>query len=514
MAIKGYKFYIRPVTDPESEWVAVNNIPQEDPDYTFTNLVSGVEYEIASVAVDFAGNESEMSVPLDVTTLVHNAYEDPMSDADASAVDSIVNAFAWQGKGTLLSISGPKGHYSKAYGHDYTAAGAAGRALTLDDKMHYGSTTKMNTAWLIFRQIDAGHLSLDDTIDRWPTLVGVTNSDRVTIKMLLMNRSGVYECMGPDSPFGQSSYLHPTVAGDAIAAMQGKPSAFEPGTQYAYCNGGWILLGEVLRQLDIEYGTSRSLPDIFQQDCYDALELTNCEWRRSPYMTAPYSRGWTDNLAYPTVVAVIQSLPLYWLLGAVYWALAPSLSGGWPTTPTYEFTAYDPSYPSSAGCLDGTIGDLRKWGEALRDSALLSPESIQLRDEVYRTSVVYTKQYDFDGPGWIGAGLGLTSIGDWRGWNGASAGYSSALWYNVTNGAVIAIMHNYFNIQPFSMMLQIAYNWWPESLDHNPTWIARMIDSGIDSGASEFGTGTLWPWHATGDANGATALPHDVPFYL
>ena len=38
MSIKGYKFYIRPVTDPESEWVAVSNIPQEDPDYTFTGV--------------------------------------------------------------------------------------------------------------------------------------------------------------------------------------------------------------------------------------------------------------------------------------------------------------------------------------------------------------------------------------------------------------------------------------------------------------------------------------------
>lgn len=514
MAIKGYKFYIRPVTDPESEWVAVNNVPQENPDYQFLDLTSGTDYEIAAKAVDWAGNESEMSVPLEVSTPVHEPSDDPMSASDIAAVDAIMAAWPWQGKGTLLSMSTPLGSYSKAYGHDYTASGAAGRALTLDDKMHYGSTTKMNTAWLIFRQIDAGHLSLDDTIDRWPTLVGVTNSDRVTIRHLLLNRSGVYECMGPDAAFGQSSYLHPTVAADPIAAMQGQPSAFEPGTQYAYCNGGWILLGEVLRQLDIEYGTSRSLPDIFQEDCYDALGLKNCEWRRSPYMTAPYSRGWTDNLAYPTIVAIVNSLPLAWLLGWLYWSLVPSLSGGWHSTPTYEFTAYDPSYPNSAGCLDGTIGDLRLWGEALRDSALLSPESEQLRSEIYGTSTFYTKAYVWDGPGWIGAGLGLTAIGDWRGWNGASAGYSSALWFNVTNGAVIAILHNYFNIQPFSAFLQIAYQFWPESLASNPDWVVRMTEDGITSGTDEFGGGTLYPWHATGDSDGVAMVPHKVPFYL
>ncbi len=46
MTIKGYLFYIRPDTDPESEWVAASNIPQENPDFQFIDLTADTAYEI------------------------------------------------------------------------------------------------------------------------------------------------------------------------------------------------------------------------------------------------------------------------------------------------------------------------------------------------------------------------------------------------------------------------------------------------------------------------------------
>lgn len=325
-----------------------------------------------------------------------------------------------------------------------------------------------------------------------------------------MNRSGVREVVGAASAFGQASYLTPTAVGDPMPYIRGAAAMFEPGAAYEYSNSNWILLGEVLRQLDIDHGTGRIVADIFQQDCYDALELANCEWRRTPYMTPPYSRGWNDNMAYPTIVAIITSLPLYWLLGSIYWSLAPSLAGGWQTTPTYEFTAYDSSWAGAAGCLDGTIDALRQWGEKLRDGALLSPAMNQLRAETFGTYTTYTPDGS-NGQGWMGGGLGLMSIGDWRGWNGASAGYSSALWFNVDNGAVVAILQNWFAITPFNLFLKIANTLWPESLDHNPGWTLRSTDE-VTWGADEFGSGALWPWQAIGDADGTTQVPHKVPF--
>ena len=85
-----------------------------------------------------------------------------------------------------------------------------------------------------------------------------------------------------------------------------------------------------------------------------------------PYMQPPYSRGWTDNRLILPLSPLLLVLPLYWLLGSLYWALAPGFAGGWQITPTYEFTAFDPSWAGTAGCFDGTVSDLHKFGEALR----------------------------------------------------------------------------------------------------------------------------------------------------
>ena len=180
MTIKGYKFYIRP--DGATDWVAANSTPQENPDYTFTDLASGTDYEITAVAVDMAGNESDMATPLDVSTLAHNPTEELMSAANIATIDGIITPKLGTA-GCQVHIVGPEGYYRKAYGTAY------GRDLTLDDKMRYGSITKCATATLILAQVDAGHLSLDDTIDQF--VDGITYGDRITIQMLLMTRAGI-----------------------------------------------------------------------------------------------------------------------------------------------------------------------------------------------------------------------------------------------------------------------------------------------------------------------------------
>lgn len=520
MTIKGYYFYYREVTDPESEWIRATSVPIGAVEYTYEGLASNTEYQFASAAVDKSNNVGPMSDPITVSTLGDTVTGDPMSQADIDVIDALVLANLGKAKGAVLSISGPKGYYTKAYGTDWTA----GKALTVDDKMHYGSTTKMNTALLICHQIDLGHLSFDTTLDQFETIDAVTNSDRITIKHLLMNRSGIYECMDAAAAFGQQSYLNPTGVGHPIPAIINQPAQFEPGTKYSYCNSNWILLGEVLRQIDAQYGAGRTVPEIITQDCYNTLGLAgDSEWRPGPYMTPPYSRGWTDNPAYPTIVATVNSLPLAGLLGWLYWMLVPMFSGGWPTTPTYEFTAYDPSWPDCAGCLDGNIAGLRRFGEALYNGTLLSPAMKELRSEVFETyypfgtaqnqniALSYVPQNEFEGTGWMGAGIGLMTWGSWVGWNGTAAGYGSALWFNKDNGTVISIMHNYFHLDQWVTTMKIAHYLYPDSLA-NPDWKMRM-KTGLEA-TNEFGTGSVWNWHAQGDTYGATQLPHRVGYYL
>lgn len=523
MAIKGYKFYIRPVTDPESDWTLVNNTPQEDPDYTFIDLTSNTAYEIAAVAVDFADNESEMSVPLEVSTPFHDPADDPVSADDAAAIDALMVQYKSPAFGGLVATTGPKGSYSKAYGKNYTGGSTptAGADLTLDDKVRYGSNTKMYTAVLIWQQIDLGHLSLDDTLDRFEP--GIFNADKITIHHLLQQRSGLPEAFGYGSPIGMQNginfFLHPTAVCNVMAMVRGACtySNFEPGTSYEYANTNYIVLGHILELLDVEYGTSRPIHVILREDLIAPLELTETEWPTPNsadgyYMTAPYSRGYMDNPAWPTMVATVNSLPLAGLLGWLYWMFVPGLSGGWPAQPYMEMTAGNTEFGGAAGCLGGPIEDLLKFGKALARGDLISAESQQRRAEEFCTYARFTPAGPYQGNGWMGAGLGIMSWGDWRGWIGAWLGYNTCCWYNVKTEAVIVTGVNWYTGPSWDLFMRVAYQLYPESLDR-PEWTLRALGE-MPSDTDEFGTGTAWAWHAHGDGNGVETLPHTVPFYL
>lgn len=511
MSIKGYKFYIRPVTDPESEWIAVSNIPQEDPDYTFTGLESGTEYEISAVAVDMADNESEMAVPLDVSTPVHTPADDPMNTTDAAGIDAIVAYERAHGLGHSLNagcqvyVTGSKGYYAKAFGTAY------GRALTMDDKMRFGSITKCATATLILAQIDAGHLSFDDTIDQF--VDGIVNGDVITMRMLLKMRSGIKDYLQQDQAIQINYALHPTQVFDPLPTIRSyKPPLHAPDAVTDYSNSNYFLLGKVLEKLDATYGSGRTAREILNEDFCQAVGMTESEWPTGVFMKPPYSRGWMDNPAWPTMVATVNSLPLAWLLGAIYWAIVPSLSGGWPAVENFEFTAADTGWANAAGAIGGTIADLVRFGEALRDGELLSPEMKQLREEEFRTYIAYTPTHPSQGDGWSGAGLGLMQFQEWYGWMGNFCGYMSIMFFNPYNDAVIAIQGNYFGYPILNMFYKIRYLLWPESCI-TPPFVQRMLTE-MTTETDEFGAGSLWNWHAVGDADGDADLPHKVPFYL
>lgn len=523
MTLKGFKFYYRLVTDPASEWIRATDGVMENPDYVYTNLLSGTEYELAAMAVDMAGNESEIGTPLVVSTPVHNPADDPLSASDQSAIDTIMLNNKGSAFGAWVSTIGPKGQYQKAYGKNYTggATPTAGADLTVDDKFRYGSNTKMYTAVLIWREIEAGHLTLDTTLDNFlPTL---KNAEKITIHHLLQQRTGLPEAFGYGSAIGQQNginfFLHPTGACDVIALVKGACtySNFEPGTSYEYANTNYIILGEILQQLDVEYGTSRPI-HVILRDFLAEIGLAETEWptpntavTADYYMTPPFSRGYMDNPAWATMVATVNSLPLAFLLGWLYWSLVPALSGGWPAQPYMEMTAGNTAFGGAAGCLGGTVEDLQKFALFLADGAGLSEETQLMRAEEFCTYARYTPSLGYDGNGWMGAGLGMMSYGDWRGWIGAWLGYNSCCWHNVKNGAVIITAVNWYTGPSWDLFMRVAHHLYPDSLAR-PDWTLRQRVAGPDS-SSATGGGMIFQYHAPGDENGLLELPHTVPFY-
>lgn len=476
-------------------------IPGGQP-FQYSGLDSGTDYSdrITISAIDNAGNET---TPVTLRSLGKTLVTTNPSPTDVlpSTVTDQIDSFVAQYikpntvvDGAIIGVYTPTGSYYKAYGGDRTA----GLALTIDHKMRYGSCTKMYTALLVLAQIDAGHISLDDTLDQYVS--GPAYWQKVTVKHLLMMQSGIEDFLQQDPSVGQAYFLTPTAAFDPLPHIRSYTAPlYEPGTQSSYSNSNYILLGMILEWVDATYGDGRDIRTIIIDDCLTPLGLAETEWPTGNYMTVPYSRGWAANLALPTIQAMLG--PLAFLAGIL----------GYPTGSEVEWTAVSTTWAGAAGALDGTIADAIKFGQALASGALLSPAMKQLRDETFVTYTTYTPANVWEGQGWMGFGLGVIQWGSWLGWIGNLGGYKCTLFANPTNGAVIAVMMNHMaTVDDINTMYRIAYLLYPETTLIQPS---KIRPSGIASSAT-VGSPQVFVWHTPGDQDAKTDVPLKVPFYI
>ena len=375
---------------------------------TVDGLPSETGYDIYATNVDAAGNESDPSEPLSTATLGYPESGDSLSSEDIAVVDQIVaDAMAdGMGPGVLLSITGPRGAYTQAYGVASLDEGA--RPISVDDHMRLGSATKTFTAAAAMLCVDQGLMSLDDTLDMFDTLEyqvsEVPYSDRITVRHMLMQRSGIYDYMTdlgvqvkfflfPNTRFDQGAALNTIVGGTPIA---------EPGAGFHYTNGNIVLLG-----LCVRAATGREIRDVILEDIVAPLGLTETSFPTTNAMPEPYADGY----------------------------------GGGGKAATAKTTGFN--VPGLAGCAGGmvsTIHDLQAWGQAMRDGSLLSPESLELFETLYCPIPLETPF----APNIANAQYGLArdSMGLWHGHGGSMPGYECSIQYEPTSGAVIAVMEN------------------------------------------------------------------------
>lgn len=487
--------------DIRLDGVKINDtpIPSGQP-FTYVGVDSATDYSdrVTITAIDNAGNPSAaVSLRELGKTLItpDPAPTDLLPTATTNQIDSFVAEYIKPNDvadGAIIGVYTEDGSYYKAYGGDRTA----NSPLTLDDKMRFGSCTKMYAALLILAQVDAGHLSLDDKLDQFVS--GIANGNKITIKHLLQMTSGIKDYLQQDAAVAQSYFLTPTATFDPLPKIRSYTPLYEPGTSSSYSNSNYFLLGMILEWVDAHYGTGRDVRTILMEDCLVPLGLTETEWPTGNYMTAPYSRGWAMNLALPTIQAMLG--PFAFLAGLL----------GYPTGTEIEWTACSTSWGGIAGALDGTIADAVKFGRALAAGALLSPAMKQLRDETFVTYLTYTPANPWDGPGWMGFGLGVIQWGSWLGWVGNLGGYKCTLFANPTNGAVVVVAMNHMAAQDIELFYRIAYLLYPET-----TLIADSIVrfDGFSTTAG-FGDMQVFRYEPPGDSDGTTSVPLKVPFYI
>jgi D-alanyl-D-alanine carboxypeptidase len=130
-----------------------------------------------------------------------------------------------------------------------------------------GSMNKMFTAVSIMQLVQAGKIQLSDPFGKY--LTDYANKDmasKVTIEHLLTHTGGTGDFFGPEF---DAHRLELKTLQDYVKLYEKRPLKFEPGTQWAYSNYGFLLLGVVIEKV-----TGQSYYDYVREHVYKPAGMT------------------------------------------------------------------------------------------------------------------------------------------------------------------------------------------------------------------------------------------------
>ena len=199
--------------------------------------------------------------------------------------------------------------------------------VELTTPFQIGSVTKQFTAAAVLLLVQDGSVSLDDPLSKY--VPDYVSSSQITIRQLLTMTAGVpshdadiYNALSPDAPPEQQT----------IAALNALKLDFTPGTQMAYSNYGYWLLGEVIRRVSHEsYGA------FLQQRIFGPI-------------------GMTSTYLYGTRNSSAEAIGYAHQLQTDPFVLAP-----------------DPpsAFIDAQGGLTSTVGDLLRWDAAITSQTIV-----------------------------------------------------------------------------------------------------------------------------------------------
>lgn len=204
-------------------------------------------------------------------------------------------------------------------------------------KFRIASTTKQFTAALVLSLVEDEMLELKGTVSDYLPDYPKKQGDEVTIHHLLTHSSGI------------PSYTTPEFMGNAVrdyhspdslvALFSGLDLEFKPGSQWAYSNSGFVLLGAIIEKV-----TGQSYEQALQKRILNPLGLKNTGYSHNNNILPESAKGYVI------------------------------------TVDGYESAPYlDSSVPFSAGMLYSTVENLYKWDQALYEKGPFDNEKTKVR---------------------------------------------------------------------------------------------------------------------------------------
>ncbi|PHN04573.1 serine hydrolase domain-containing protein [Flavilitoribacter nigricans] len=171
---------------------------------------------------------------------------------------------------------------------------AGGQDLLACDITRVGSTVKTFTALTVLMLQEEGKLTLNDPVRDYLSpaqLEGLENADEATIRQLLEHSSGIYNYI-LNLEFQTASLNDLTRVWqpeELLAYARGKSATFAPGSDVAYSNTNYILLGQLIEQIE-----GKAFYEIFREKISEPAGLEYTRFAATDPVPESIIRGYVD----------------------------------------------------------------------------------------------------------------------------------------------------------------------------------------------------------------------------
>lgn len=342
---------------------------------------------LVAVAAVIAGCNNAGSTPV--------APSSSFPPATVAAINGAITTWfaAYKAPGVIVGIWIPgKGTYVKAQGK---ADLATGEAMQTDDHVRIGSITKTFTVTVLLQLVEKKRVGLDDPVSKY--LSYIPNGRHITLRMLANMTAGLFNYTA-DKRFQRAFLRDPqgiwTPRQLVNVSLRHRPD-FPPGTGWNYSNTNTVVLGIIIEQI-----TGKSMLDVFKEESFQPLGLTNTVWPTTSALPVPYAHGITDQ----------------------------TLNGK-----TADATHWNPSWAFTAGKIISNLQDLETWAKALATGAQISP-ALQKQRLTWVKFPPLTPEKKY--------GLGIVYNHGWLGHEGSLPGYNSDAYYLPSQDATMVLLVN------------------------------------------------------------------------
>jgi CubicO group peptidase (beta-lactamase class C family) len=295
------------------------------------------------------------------------------------------------------------------------ARGTADRGNNLcnntETKFNIGSAAKMFTAAAIAQLAERGELSFEDTVEKY--LDGFLHgaAGKITIDHLLTHTSGLGDIFTPAYMADMNDV--DTVEG-FMSYITNQPLLSEPGTEFRYSNGGYIVLGAIIEKVSGEDYYS-----YIRRHITEPLGMINTDFYKKFDAVPNLARGYMNGPPLPPPDGRPGPMPLVDNRNAV-----------WEDNISQLPLIGNPS----GGCYS-TVGDMLKFSTALKEYTLLSKEYTDL----IMSGKVHTPMGEY------GYGFEILDEGGYRtvGHSGGAPGISAVFRILTDENYTVVILSNY-----------------------------------------------------------------------